>query len=245
MLTVFYLNWGDEVSELKNLFAALAKAQGAIEAAKKTKENPAFSRGEKKSTYADIAEVIEVIQKPASENGLSVIFNYSLDADVLFINYVLMHSSGETMTGGKVPMFLRDKTMHGFGASNTFMRRQLLKSIYQIPEEDDDGNSQSMTTPPPHKPVPKPIPNVAPKPPPPPKEEKYDPETYFQNDDELSPEDRRVVIKEKMRWLQKQLGYSDETMKQVVFEVTKLQTTQQCDNGDLLSIVDYLNKKLP
>lgn len=131
------------MSETKELAIALAKAQGQIKAAKKTSENPAFTRGTKKSMYADIGEVIETIQKPASDNGLSVIFDYKLEGDTLFIMYILMHSSGEKYMGSPVPMFLRDKTVHGFGASNTFMRRQLLKSIYQIPEEDDDGNVAS------------------------------------------------------------------------------------------------------
>lgn len=134
-------NANDNHSQLAK---ALAIAQGQIQAATKSSENPAFKKSDgKKSTYADLAEVIAVIQKPASENGLSTIFNFKLDADVMFINYELWHSSGEVHVSTWVPMFLRDKTLHGFGASNTFMRRQLLKAIYQIPEEDDDGNSQS------------------------------------------------------------------------------------------------------
>ncbi len=149
-----------EQNPINLLFAALSKAQGSISAALKSKENPAFKREGKVSTYADIADVIEVIQKPASDNGLSVFFNYRSDAEGTFIQYMLNHSSGQRFISDFVFMFMRGGTAHDFGASNTFMRRQLLKSIYQIPEEDDDGNSASKKpekpeqpkTPPPPKP---------------------------------------------------------------------------------------------
>ncbi len=143
--------------ENKNeLFKALASAQGSIIAAHKSQENPAFKREGKASTYADIADVIEVIQKPASDNGLSVFFNYKTDENGTFIQYRLNHSSGESFESDWVLMFLRDETAHGFGASNTFMRRQLLKAIYQIPEEDDDGNEASNKKPAEPKSPPKP-----------------------------------------------------------------------------------------
>ncbi len=236
------------MSDTKNLYAALAKAQGQIQAAQKSSENPAFSRGEKKSKYADIAEVIEVIQKPASENGLSVIFNYHLNEEVLFINYILMHSSGETLTGSSVPMFLRDKTMHGFGASNTFMRRQLLKAIYQVPEEDDDGNSQSVPTPAPQKPLNKPeVKNLAPKPPPPPKEEKYNPESFFEGDDsQPEPDEPFESLKpiEQILVLKHKIGLSNDQMSEIVKRVTGCGSTKDCDPEQISAIRDYLKMKL-
>lgn len=135
---------------LKNLNEALSKAQGAIEAALKTAENPAFKKDGKASKYADIFEVIEVIKVPAKENGLSVNFNFksTLDSkeDVLdWIQYIIRHSSGELFVSDWLYMRSRGATQHDFGASNTYYRRQLLKSIYQIPEDDDDGNSQSLS----------------------------------------------------------------------------------------------------
>ncbi len=129
---------------MSELALALSKAQGEIKAAVKSSENPAFKRDGKVSKYASIEEVIEVIQKPASENGLSVIFNYKTTEDDTFIQYKIKHSSGETDVGDWVSMFISERTLHKFGAANTYMRRQLLKGIYQIPEEDDDGNSASL-----------------------------------------------------------------------------------------------------
>jgi len=130
------------------LAAALSKAQGAIKSAKKTAENTFFSKDNKKSMYAKIEDVIEAIQVPASSNGLSVIFNYKSEITESkvwhFIKYLIRHESGECFESEWLAMLLKDGTQHSFGSSNTYYRRQLLKAIYQIPEEDDDGNSQSI-----------------------------------------------------------------------------------------------------
>jgi hypothetical protein len=141
----------EDTSSRTKLFTALAKAQGQVEHATKSQKNEAFKKDGRASKYADIADVIEVIQKPASDNGLSVTFNFksefASDRFVHFIKYVVRHESGELLESDWVLMMLRDNTMHGFGAGNTYYRRQLLKAIYQIPEEDDDGNSQSLKKP--------------------------------------------------------------------------------------------------
>lgn len=153
---------------VKEIFSALSKAQGQIESAKKSQENAFFSKPTKKSTYADIADVIEVIRKPAMDNGLSVIFNFKTTHDdgkiIHWIQYKLLHEIGEFIEGDWVSMLLKDNTQHSFGSSNTYYRRQLLKAIYQIPEEDDDGNKQSVDadTQPPHKPQQSPKPFTEP-----------------------------------------------------------------------------------
>lgn len=248
------------MSELKNIYDALAKAQGQIQSAKKTSQNPAFKKDGKNSTYADIAEVIDVIQKPAADNGLSVIFDFSLNGETLYINYIIMHSSGEKIVGSPVPMFLREKTVHGFGSSNTFMRRQLLKAIYQIPEEDDDGNDASNRLPPQRPPPTPPRPavailkNEAPKlstnpqsfPPP----AKYNAETYFQpepppEEDEIqhppledhSLSDQIVILKER-------LGLDNKAMAEIVMRLTGRNTRGECDETQLTSVVNYLKMKL-
>ena len=53
--------------QINELGAALAKAQGLIEGAKKDSANPFF-----KSKYADLASVWEACRKHLSDNGLSV-----------------------------------------------------------------------------------------------------------------------------------------------------------------------------
>lgn len=130
----------------KNLFESLSKAQGEIDAATKSAENAAFKKDGKNSRYADIAEVIDVIREPAMKHGLAVFFdfetNYAQPA-IDMIRYRLVHSSGESFTSKWLMMRMRGHTAHDFGAASTYYRRQLLKAIYQIPEEDDDGNTAS------------------------------------------------------------------------------------------------------
>lgn len=147
---------------------ALAKCQGQIEAAEKSQKNEAFKKDGKASKYADIADVLEAIKKPCAENGLSTSFNYKTEISDQgrvrnFIQYKLRHSSGEHEIGDWVLMLSRDESQHGWGGANTYYRRQLLKGIFQIPEEDDDGNSGSSA------PAPKPPQQKAPAKPPAPK----------------------------------------------------------------------------
>lgn len=132
--------------ETKNIFEALSKAQGEIKSAMKSSENPFF-----KSQYADIAECIETVKAPAAKNGLSLIFNFKTDfigeRPANFIKYSLNHSSGEKIESEWILMFMKDQSPQGFGASCTYYKRQLMKAVYQIPEIDDDGASQSQSQP--------------------------------------------------------------------------------------------------
>ena len=55
----------EKSESINELAAALAKAQGQMEGAKKDSENPYF-----KSKYADLAAVVKAIRGPFSDNGL-------------------------------------------------------------------------------------------------------------------------------------------------------------------------------
>lgn len=129
--------------ENKSIKAALAKTQGEIRGAKKSQDNPFY-----KSKFADLAECLEVVQGPASQNGLSLLFNFKTEFigenPATYIQYILAHNSGEQYASDWLLMFMKDKTPQGFGASCTYYKRQLLKAVYQIPElDDDDGNAAS------------------------------------------------------------------------------------------------------
>ena len=102
---------------------------------------------------------MEAIQIPASKNGLSLVFDFKTEFigenPATFIKYILKHESGEQVDSQWMLMFMKDKSPQGFGASCTYYRRQLIKSIYQIPEVDDDGNSQSSPAPQAQRPPPR------------------------------------------------------------------------------------------
>jgi hypothetical protein len=120
------------------LAAALAKAQGAIEAAKKGSENPHF-----KSKYADLASVMAVARGPLSVNGLAVVQAVTTEGQRAVITTELMHASGEWMRSTmRLPVGRQDA--QGYGSAFTYGRRYGYMAMVGIaPDEDDDGNAAS------------------------------------------------------------------------------------------------------
>lgn len=120
------------------LAEALAKAQGAIEGAKKDSQNPFF-----KSSYADLASVWDACRKPLSDNGLAVVQIplVGMGEDVL-LQTVIAHSSGEWISG--VMSMKPTKTdPQAIGSTLTYLRRYCLSAFAGIAPEDDDGNAAS------------------------------------------------------------------------------------------------------
>ena len=221
------------------LFAALAKTQGAIKAATKSQENTHFSKANKKATYADIADVIEVIQGPASANGLSVFFDYKSEGTDTFIRYFICHESGDFMFGNWVLMLMRDKTMHGFGAANTYYRRQLLKGIYQIPEDDDDGNSQS-TPKEPEKEKPK-SKNYAPSSD---TRASIDAEEFDQYMQHGPPEEPPITLLDELRSLVDSKGIPHEEVKGLIKRATgRAAMSKDLTEQELRTVITYIKMK--
>lgn len=126
------------------LNAALAKAQGMFEAAKKDSENPAFSRPGKKSTYADISAVLDAVRAALAANEIAYPQTTvcDLDAATVEVTTHLRHSSGESMASAfKVPVAKKDP--QGYGAATTYARRFGLMASLNVGTEDDDGNTAS------------------------------------------------------------------------------------------------------
>lgn len=134
------------------LAAALAKAQGAMDAAKKDSTNPQF-----RSRYADFAAVVDAIRKPLSDNELAYSQIPSTTPDgAICVETILIHSSGEWIggtlnmrptamkLGGVVVAIPADEiTPHIIGSCLQYARRYGLQSIIGIPADDDDGNAAS------------------------------------------------------------------------------------------------------
>jgi hypothetical protein len=124
----------------KNLIVALVKAQAGFESAKKTANNPLF-----KTKYADLAEVIDAVKKPLSDNGLAFVQTVEPNAGGTYVlKTVLFHSSGESMSS-EYPIFVKSGDAQGFGAGVTYARRYALQTLLGIPADDDDGNAASGT----------------------------------------------------------------------------------------------------
>jgi hypothetical protein len=128
---------------IAGLAAALAKAQGQILPAIKDSVNPFF-----KSNYADLASVTAAIREPLAANGLSYVQIVHEAENSVAIETVLMHASGEWLSGGviKVPVVKHDA--QGYGLAITYARRYSLSALIGVPAEDDDGNEASKKPPP-------------------------------------------------------------------------------------------------
>lgn len=122
---------------ITKLAEALATAQGEIENAHKTSNNPHF-----KSKYADLAEVINTARPVLSKHGLSVSQWPSFADGLVSVETILTHKSGEWISNiASAP--LERNTAQGVGSAITYLRRYSLAALAGIAQEDDDGNAAS------------------------------------------------------------------------------------------------------
>lgn len=126
---------------INELAAALAKAQGGMENAAKNKANPHF-----KSTYADLAAVLDAIRAPLSNNGLSTVQTMAITERCIVLRTTLLHSSGQFVaTEYPIAGNLAPQQM---GSAITYGRRYSLAALVGIAQDDDDANAAAKTSPP-------------------------------------------------------------------------------------------------
>jgi len=127
----------NQSESIKELAAALSKAQGAFDHAKKDVENKFFS-----SRYADLASCIDAAKKPLADNGLAVIQITNYEGDITWLETKLIHNSGEWICS-RTPIKPMKADPQSFGSAMTYMRRYAFCAITGIAAEDDDGNEAS------------------------------------------------------------------------------------------------------
>ena len=122
--------------EVNELFAALAKAQGEIGNAEKSRENPAF-----KSKYATLADCLDACRGPLAKSGLCLLQPVRTDEYGVVVTTLLGHSSGQWLRCSLL-MPLTTFTAHTIGSAITYGRRYGLCAVVGVaPDDDDDGNS--------------------------------------------------------------------------------------------------------
>lgn len=132
------MNKSESINELA---VALAKAQGEIENADKNKVNPHL-----KSKYADLSEVLNTVRPVLSKFGLSVIQSPSFSSNIVSVETMLLHSSGQFISDScSCPVAKQDA--QGIGAAITYLRRYSLAAFVGISQEDDDGGKQPQQQP--------------------------------------------------------------------------------------------------
>lgn len=128
--------------ELKNLAAALVKAQAEMTGAKKDTDNLFF-----KSKYADLASVDAAIGPAAAKHGLGYIqIAHNFD-HAAAIETIIIHESGETFACGVVVVPVSKADAQGFGSAMTYARRYSLAAAFGVCPEDDDGNAATKAAP--------------------------------------------------------------------------------------------------
>jgi hypothetical protein len=125
--------------QIAELVTALSKAQGQIENANKSSDNPFF-----KSKYADLASVWDACRQPLSSNGLAIIqtIDDAIEDGRVCVETLLAHSSGQWISHRIRLKPVKDDAQ-AIGSAITYARRYGLQSLVGIAPEDDDGNAAS------------------------------------------------------------------------------------------------------
>jgi hypothetical protein len=139
------INQGMDMTHLtKEMAADLALAQGEIEDAAKTSDNPFFS-----STYADLAQVLQTARPIYSKRGMSLLQGSSFDGEHVTVTSALCHKSGGYVTTSmsckpgsvdKKGDFKFRPDAQGVGGATTYLRRYAAAALYCMGQVDDDGN---------------------------------------------------------------------------------------------------------
>ena len=121
---------------IEQLAAALSKAQGMMGHADKNKVNNHF-----KSSYSDIASILDAIKIPFAENNLSLsqVMDVTETGRMILISK-LMHTSGQSLESKMLLPDIQDPQKLG-GAITYFRKYSVMAIAGLAPAEDDDGNA--------------------------------------------------------------------------------------------------------
>lgn len=123
---------------MKQVSAALVKAQKAFGPALKTSSNPHF-----KSRYADLSACVEAVVDALNDSGIALIQrNIECESGVT-VETVFVHESGEMLSSGPLHVPASKNDAQGYGSALTYARRYSLMAACGIAPEDDDGNAAS------------------------------------------------------------------------------------------------------
>jgi hypothetical protein len=120
---------------MKEIFAALAKAQKEFGPALKTSSNPHF-----KTRYAALDACIEAVIDALNNNGIMLMQQTHLCDDGVIVETTFLHESGQQFSAGKLHIPAAKHDPQGFGGALTYARRYSLQAACGIAPEDDDAN---------------------------------------------------------------------------------------------------------
>ena len=121
---------------MKEIASSFVKAQKAFGPALKTHTNPAF-----KSKYADLSACIEAVIDALNNEGIAMIQQTHEDTTGVTVETMFLHTSGESITSGRLHVPASKQDPQGYGSALTYARRYSLMAACGIAPEDDDGNA--------------------------------------------------------------------------------------------------------
>ena len=129
---------------MKNLAAALIKAQLEMDPLRKDAKNPAFG---KDSKYASLAGVQEVALPALAKHEVAVMQSVSTDwnesAVLVKVGCTLFHAPSGEFVVNEITLKPVKSDPQGIGSAITYGRRYLLLVMAGLAPEDDDGNEAS------------------------------------------------------------------------------------------------------
>ncbi|QIW89271.1 ERF family protein [Pseudomonas phage 8P] len=128
----------DQPDATAQLYAALAKAQGAFSPIKKDRDG---QTGNQKFKYADFDQLIAATRPALVENGLAVIqlINSGTDGSSS-IETRLIHSSGACIVATLTIARPNFERVQDFGKLITYLRRYAYSAILCLAADDDDDD---------------------------------------------------------------------------------------------------------
>jgi hypothetical protein len=117
---------------------AFVRAQAGFGAILKTSINPHFN-----SRFAKLDACIEAVIDSLHKNGLALLQKTHEYEKGVAVETILMHESGEQISGGIFAVPANKQDPQGYGSALTYARRYSLMAVCGIAPEDDDGNAAS------------------------------------------------------------------------------------------------------
>jgi hypothetical protein len=127
------LNKSESIAKIASAFV---KAQSEMGNAVKDSKNPFF-----KSSYADLNSVREACLPALNKHGISVLQPTSVIEGKLYVETLLLHESGEYLSGMYEVVVGKQNDPQALGAAISYSRRYGLQSMVNIGAADDDGES--------------------------------------------------------------------------------------------------------
>lgn len=137
---------------MKELFAALSKAQSKFQPIKKDQKGYNYK-------YADINAILEMIRPVLCEYGLMIVQMPIEKNGELQLRTLIGHESGEKISFCTPIMLENSKGMNraqSFGSAVSYTRRYSLVSALGLEMEDDDGKASAALNTPQKQPISKP-----------------------------------------------------------------------------------------